>query len=160
MSQKSQNKQYNTGAVRSGDCEDYRYDLISPIGLQSLAETYAEGVKKFGYCNWENGMPVCDLLNHAIAHIYKYLSGDRAENHLGHAAWNIIGAIHSEQLWPHLNENLLRGPNCKAPKAAEETAGHVAVPATSCTEHSDTRRHTAEDGDLSSLRAAIMKTEL
>lgn len=110
--------EYNTGAVRSGDCKDVRYDLISPIGLRALAQTYAEGAEKFGVCNWENGMPVTDLLNHAIAHVYKFLGGDRSEDHLGHAAWNIIGAIHSFEAWPELNKDLLRGENCTAPAIA------------------------------------------
>ena len=87
-------REYDTGAVRSADCEQTRYDLISPIGLRRLAETYAEGAAKFGQFNWENGMPVTDLLNHGIAHIYKFLSGDRSEDHLAHAAWNLLGAIH------------------------------------------------------------------
>jgi len=111
-------KEYDTGAVRSGDCEETRYDLITPIGLRALAQTYAEGMRKFGYCNWENGMPVTDLLNHAIAHIYKFLGGNRDEDHLAHAAWNLLGAIHSMEKWPHLNEQMLRGPDCAAPPIA------------------------------------------
>jgi hypothetical protein len=111
-------REYDTGAVRSGDCEQTRYDLISPIGLRALAKTYAEGAQKFGPCNWENGMPVTDLLNHAIAHIYNFLGGDRTEDHLAHAAWNLLGAIHSLELWPDLNHEWLRGPNCAAPPIA------------------------------------------
>lgn len=111
-------REYDTGAVRSADCEQTRYDLISPIGLERLAQTYAEGAAKFGAFNWENGMPVNDLLNHAIAHIYKFLRGDRSEDHLAHAAWNLLGAIHSIELWPHLNDGLLRGSNCECPPAA------------------------------------------
>lgn len=107
--------EYDTGAVRSDDCDSVRYDLISPIGMRALARTYAEGAEKFGAANWENGMPVTDLLNHAIAHLYKFLSGDRSEDHLGHAAWNVLGAIHSHELWPHLNADSLRGPNCAPP---------------------------------------------
>ena len=112
-------REYDTGAVRSADCEQTRYDLISPIGLRRLAETYAEGAAKFGACNWENGMPVTDLLNHAIAHIYKFLSGARDEDDLSHAAWNILGAIHSLEKWPHLNQQWLRGPNCECPPGAQ-----------------------------------------
>lgn len=112
-------KEYDTGAVRSGDCEETRYDLITPIGLRALAQTYAEGMRKFGYCNWENGMPVTDLLNHAIAHIYKFLGGNRDEDHLAHAAWNLLGAIHSMEMWPHLNDHMLRGPNCSPPPIAQ-----------------------------------------
>lgn len=111
--------EYETGAVRSADCDNVRYDLISPIGIAALARTYAEGAEKFGQFNWENGMPVTDLLNHAIAHLFKFLGGDRSEDHLGHAAWNVLGAIHSMEMWPHLNAELLRGPNCAPPSILE-----------------------------------------
>lgn len=107
--------EYDTGAVRSADCDNVRYDLISPIGLRALARTYAEGAKKFGAGNWENGMPVTDMLNHAIAHVYSFLGGDRNEEHLAHAAWNLLGALHSLELWPHLNKDVLRTENCGAP---------------------------------------------
>lgn len=119
-------REYDTGAVRSADCEQTRYDLISPIGLRAVAKTYAEGMQKFGFCNWENGMPVTDLLNHAIAHIYNFLGGDRSEDHLAHAAWNLLGAIHSMEQWPELNQQWLRGKNCSPPPAAKETARHAA----------------------------------
>lgn len=112
-------REYDTGAVRSADCEKTRYDLISPIGLRRLAETYAEGAAKFGQFNWENGMPVTDLLNHAIAHVYKFLGGDRSEDHLAHAAWNLLGAIHSMEKWPELNQPWLRGENCACPSGAQ-----------------------------------------
>jgi hypothetical protein len=113
---------FDTGAVRSADRDAERWDLISPIGLKALARTYAEGAAKFGPANWENGMPVTDLLNHGIAHIFAFLSGDRAEDHLGHAAWNILGAIHSLEKWPELNQGLLRGPGCECPPAAQTSA--------------------------------------
>jgi hypothetical protein len=121
-------KEYNTGAVRSSDCEEARYDLISPIGLRALARTYAEGARKFGPFNWENGMPAADLINHALTHIFKFLEGSRDEDDLGHAAWNILGEIHSLELWPHLNEDWLRGPNCAAPKIASAGAKPEAEP--------------------------------
>jgi hypothetical protein len=121
MTQSNPQKQYETGAVRSADCEDTRYDLISPIGLAALARTYAEGAAKFGAYNWENGMPVTDLLNHAIAHIYKFLGGDRSEDHIGHATWNLIGVSHSLEMWPELNNGYLRGPGCTCPPVADES---------------------------------------
>lgn len=106
---------FGTGAVRSDTFEDFRYDLVSPIGLREVARACAEGAEKYGDWNWEKGMPVHDLLNHAIAHIYGFLSGDRSEPHLGHAAWNLLAAIHSQELWPHLNNDSLRGQNCSPP---------------------------------------------
>lgn len=106
---------FGTGAVRSDTFEEFRYDLVSPIGLREVARACAEGAEKYGDWNWEKGMPVHDLLNHAIAHIYGFLSGDRSEPHLGHAAWNLLAAIHSHELWPHLNNDSLRGQNCSPP---------------------------------------------
>jgi hypothetical protein len=108
---------FGTGAVRSSDVEQFRYDLVSPIGLREVARACAEGAEKYGDWNWEKGMPVHDLLNHVIAHIYKFLGGDRSEPHLGHAAWGMLAAIHSQELWPHLNDGKLRGDGCKAPSA-------------------------------------------
>jgi hypothetical protein len=107
--------EHQTGAVRSSDADDVRYDLITPIGLRRVAEAYAEGAKKYSSFNWEKGFPISDILNHAIRHLYLYLEGDRSEDHLGHAAWNCMAACHSEELWPHLNEGTLRGPGCTPP---------------------------------------------
>lgn len=109
-------KKFNTGAVRSGDAEATRYDLISPLGLAAVARACAEGAEKYADFNWEKGMPAHDMLNHALRHIYKFLEGDRAEDHLGHAAWNVMGAIHSLEVWPDLNQGTLRTEGCKAPK--------------------------------------------
>ena len=106
---------FGTGAIRSDTFEEFRYDLVSPIGLREVARACAEGAAKYGDWNWEKGMPVHDLLNHAIAHIYGFLSGDRSEPHLGHAAWNLLAAIHSHELWPHLNDGTLRDNGCQAP---------------------------------------------
>lgn len=110
---------FGTGAVRSDTFESFRYDLVSPIGLREVARACAEGAAKYGDWNWEAGMPVHDLLNHALAHIYQFLSGDRGEPHLGHAAWNLLAAIHSHELWPHLNDGTLRGPECNPPKCTK-----------------------------------------
>ena len=106
---------FGTGAVRSDSVEEFRYDLVSPIGLREVARACAEGAGKYGDWNWEKGMPVHDLLNHAIAHIFQFLEGDRSEPHLGHAAWNLLAAIHSDKLWPEINSGTLRGPGCTRP---------------------------------------------
>jgi hypothetical protein len=106
---------YKDGAVRSADAEATRYDLITPVGLAAVAAACAEGAEKYGDFNWERGMPANDLLNHALRHIYLFLGGDRSEDHLGHAAWNVMGAIHSLEVWPDLNEGTLRTGFCEPP---------------------------------------------
>lgn len=108
---------HETGAKRSRDADAVRYELISPVGLERIAKTYAEGAARYGDHNWLYGFPVHDLLNHAIRHQYLYLSGDRSEDHLAHAAWGLFTAMHSEQKWPHLNAGHLRGPGCTPPQS-------------------------------------------
>lgn len=111
----SSSEVFESGAVRSGDAADVRYDLISPIGLRRVAKTCKEGEEKYSAFNWEKGMPIWSLLNHAIRHIFAYLAGDRTEDHLGHAAWGLLAACHSEEKWPHMNRGTLRTGDCDPP---------------------------------------------
>lgn len=81
-----------------------RYDLVSPIGLRRLAETYGEGAAKYDDHNWRKGMPFSSTINHALAHINLYMAGDREEDHLAHAAWNLFALMHFEQTTPEQND--------------------------------------------------------
>jgi hypothetical protein len=93
---------FASGAVRGTDASDVRFDLITPIGLRRLAETCAEGSKKYGDHNWERGIPASEMLNHAIRHVYLWIQGDDTEDHLAHAAWNILGVCHFEEAMPEM----------------------------------------------------------
>ena len=93
---------FATGAVRGSDANGERWDLITPIGLRRLAETCAEGAAKYGDYNWQKGIPASVMINHAIRHIYLYLAGDRGEDHLAHASWNLLGVCHFEELLPEM----------------------------------------------------------
>lgn len=135
-------KEFATGAVRSGDAEATRYDLISPIAVAELARTCAEGAAKYDDFNWEKGMPAHDLLNHALRHIFMFLSGDRSEPHLGHAMWNVGAAIHSCELWPHLNAGHLRRAGCRPPIPVP-----VAAPADDMDDDEDDDRPWLDDED-------------
>lgn len=104
---------YKTGAQRgssvAGESRDVskltpRYDLISPIALRRLAETHAEGADRYGQYNWRAGMPFTDTLNHCLAHINAYLTGDKSEDHLAHAAWNLFALMHFEETHPEMND--------------------------------------------------------
>lgn len=74
------------------------------MGVRKVAEAMAHGAAKYGEGNWTLGMPVKFLLNHALAHIYNWLDGDRTEDHLGHAAANLLMACHSVEKWPEINK--------------------------------------------------------
>jgi len=110
---------FSSGAKRSA--MRVRFDLVSPVGLRRVAERAKMGADKFGAYNIESGLPVSVLLNHALNHIYAYLAGDRDEDQLGAAAWNLLFACHSEELWPDLNTDL-RAKGCKPPKIQKEEA--------------------------------------
>ena len=95
-------KRFPTGAIRGTDADNERWDLITPIGLRRLAQTCAEGARKYGEYNWTKGIPASVMINHAIRHLYLYLAGDRSEDHLAHAAWNILGVCHFEEVLPEM----------------------------------------------------------
>lgn len=97
---------FEGGAVRShlvaGGAKPARFDLMSPVGLRRLAETYAEGAEKYSPNNWRRGIPVSNLLNHAMAHLNAYAAGDRTEDHLSHATWNLFAIMEFEETRPEL----------------------------------------------------------
>lgn len=91
-------QEFTTGSKRDTAEGKGRYDLITPIGLARLAKHYQNGSKKYGDRNWELGQPICRYLDSALRHIYKHLEGDRSEDHLAAGAWNLLGAIHTEEM--------------------------------------------------------------
>ena len=88
---------YASGAQRSSDAEKYRYDLISPIGMRRLAETYAEGARKYGAGNWLKGFKMSSLLNHVQKHLNEWNGGDTTEDHLAHACWGLMALMHFDE---------------------------------------------------------------
>lgn len=92
-----------------------RYDRISPFALDRIAKRYRMGEIKYGAYNMEKGMPIHDLLNHALRHINMHLANQEDEpgdDNLGGSAWGLLTAMHSEQMWPKLNIGHLRGLDC------------------------------------------------
>lgn len=83
------------GGGKRGSVEE-RYDLVPPAGLQKVAVAMAEGAKRYGDHNW-HGLPISNCTNHALKHIYQWIDGDRSEDHLGHAAANLLMAAELEQ---------------------------------------------------------------
>ena len=101
---------FQSGATRSQDKAHVRYDLISPHALFRIAVVCHNGAKKYSPFNYEKGIPINDILNHAIAHIYKYLSGEESdEDDLAHAFWNLHAAIDMEHRHPTMDHGLRPG---------------------------------------------------
>lgn len=78
---------------------DLRFDLIPPEELATIAKILGQGAVKYGDYNW-HGITTESNLNHAIQHIYAWLSGDRTDDHLGHAATRLMFAM-----WTSKNHN-------------------------------------------------------
>lgn len=88
---------YESGAQRERAEGKGRYDLISPRAMHRLAIVMEKGAKKYAARNWEKGMPLSNYMDSALRHLNQYLSGMRNEDHLGHAMFNIMALIHTEE---------------------------------------------------------------
>jgi hypothetical protein len=58
------------------------------------AQALHEGATKYGERNWEKGIPESNLINHALYHLFKLVSGDESENHRSHLVWNVLTLVH------------------------------------------------------------------
>jgi len=88
---------FNTGAHRDTNQGKPRYDLIPVAALKRLALKYQQGAEAYGERNWEKGMPQSRLYESLLRHIFDYRAGDRTEDHLAAAAWNIFALLHFEE---------------------------------------------------------------
>lgn len=91
---------FETGARRSADADEARFDLISPFALLRLARRYKLGADNHGARNWEKGMPASNALNHIETHINKWKAGDTSDDHLAGAAWGLFALMHFEAVMP------------------------------------------------------------
>lgn len=73
----------------------YAFHLVDPVTMFVLARILAEGSAKYGEWNWRR-ISVNDNLNHALSHIFAYLSGDVQDDHLGHAFCRLMFALSKE----------------------------------------------------------------
>lgn len=89
---------FPTGSRRDTREGKGRYDLLSPLALRRLALVMERGAAKYGDRNWEKGQPLSRYLDSAIRHVFAYLAGDRSEDHLAQAEWNLHAAIHTEEM--------------------------------------------------------------
>jgi len=85
-----------TGAKRDTNDGKGRFDLIAPEPLRRLAELYQRGAQKYGDRNWEKGVNLARCIDSALRHINDYQSGDRSEDHLISAAWNLFTFVATE----------------------------------------------------------------
>ena len=106
-------RHFNTGAQRDVVIGKGRYDLISPIMIDRLAKLLQRGAEKYDDRNWEKGMPLSVYMDSGMRHLYKFLEGNRDEDHLIAAIWNLQALLHIEEMVGRgvLPKDLLDLPN-------------------------------------------------
>jgi len=104
-------RKFETGAVRDRIVGKGLPTLRSPISNRRVNKHFETGAIKYDLRNWEKGMPVIEFLNSAQRHLDEYLEGNRSEDHLSAAEWNVHCAIHIEEMVKRgvLGRELLNG---------------------------------------------------
>jgi len=95
---------FGHGALRDRGEMKGRFDLLPASAIARLARHYQRGSLKYFDRNWEKGMPVSIFLDSGLRHLFQYLDGDTSEDHLAAAAWNILGAMWTEDKFPELQD--------------------------------------------------------
>lgn len=97
-------EKFETGAVRENKTGKGRCDLLPMCALIRLSKHYENGSADHGERNWEKGLPMHSFLDSAIRHLFKYVDGQTDEDHLCAAAWNILGAMWTEEKKPEMQD--------------------------------------------------------
>ena len=95
---------FGYGALRDRGEMKGRFDLLPACAIARLAKHYQAGALKYNEHNWEKGMPIHMFIDSGLRHIFQYLDGDKTEDHLAAAAWNILGAMWTEEKFCELQD--------------------------------------------------------
>lgn len=88
---------FQTGSRRDIRDGKGRFDLLPARAIRRLARHFEAGGKKYGDRNWEKGQPISRYMDSALRHAFSYLEGQRDEDHLIAAAWNLMCAADTEE---------------------------------------------------------------
>lgn len=135
-------KMFETGAVREDKTGKGRMDLLPMCALIRLSKHYEKGGKDHGDYNWQKGIPMHSFLDSALRHLAKYMDGQTDEDHLCAAAWNILGAMWTEEKKPEMMDIPSRSHGTVPPLASDTGVRTAIFPETEGQE--DTREKLGE----------------
>jgi len=98
--QSDDNTQYSTGAQRDDRSGKLRMSLLPHDSLDRIMKRYLDGAETYGENNWLKGMPYSALYDSSMRHMQQWWNGDKSEDHLAAAAWNIICLMHFDGRMP------------------------------------------------------------
>ena len=96
--------EFETGAKRDMHEGKGRLDLLPCNAILELAKHCENGAKKYGERNVDKGIPQHSFIDSGLRHVFKYLRGDRDENLLVAALWNIAWAVEQEVSKPQMQD--------------------------------------------------------
>lgn len=101
----SENKrEFKTGAVRNIGEGKGRMDLLMWNAIIELSKHCEQGAKIYGENNIDKGIPLHSLIDSGARHLAKFITGQRDENHLVAACWNLMWALEFSITKPELND--------------------------------------------------------
>lgn len=95
---------FDTGANRDMSKGKGRLDLLPCSAILALARHCEAGALKYGERNVDKGIPQHSFIDSCLRHLFKYLRGDRDEDHLVAAFWNIAWALEQEERKPEMQD--------------------------------------------------------
>lgn len=95
---------FDTGAVRDMHEGKGRLNLLPCSAILELAKHCENGAIKYGERNVDKGIDQHSFIDSALRHLFKYLRGDKDENHLVAALWNIAWAVNQEVEKPEMQD--------------------------------------------------------
>lgn len=96
--------EFSTGANRDMSKGKGRLDLLPCSAILALARHCEAGALKYGERNVDKGIPQHSFIDSGLRHLFKYLRGDRDEDHLVAAFWNIAWALEQEEQRPEMQD--------------------------------------------------------
>ncbi len=103
---------YPSGATRSADADDFRYDLLPLCALARWAQRMGHGAKTHGDHNWKKGFPAGVIENHLMRHLVMWMEGDRSDDHLAAIMCNVAFLIHFEETTKPTRAPQIPSPRC------------------------------------------------
>jgi hypothetical protein len=92
-----QRETFQTGSQRDTQQGKGRYDLIPLLAIKRWAIKMEQGAEKYGERNWERGQPLKRYYNSAVRHMSQWFDGEKDEDHLAAALFNIGAAMWTEE---------------------------------------------------------------
>lgn len=92
-----QRETFATGSRRDSRSGKGRFDLLPALALARLARHFEAGALKYGDNNWKLGQPEARFMDSALRHSFAHLAGERDEDHLIAAAWNLLCLADQEE---------------------------------------------------------------